>query len=250
MKRAIIIAASAILLASTIWSGAQMFAQMFGATGTPIKAAGWWKLDGNALDSSGNGYDGVWGGTEAYTDGPFAGTQAAAFYGASVITAAGCTNVLEAITFCAWARAESTQQGNIVGRYNTTLNERIYSLHFNNAAKTVRLLMSDTGIANADYIVDGTVDYAGAGWIHYAATWSDAGKIRLYIDGVLSGTSSGDLPSLYPAPTPLTFGRFGNATFNLVGGVSDVRIFDRALSEDNIKRIMESQDNEPLEELQ
>ena len=32
MKRAIIIAAAAILLASGIWSGAQMFAQLFGAT--------------------------------------------------------------------------------------------------------------------------------------------------------------------------------------------------------------------------
>ena len=97
MKRAIILLA---ILAAAGLAGAQMFAQMFGqtSTGTPIAALAWYKLDGNALDSSGNGYDGTWIGTEAYSN------SAAFFNGVSRISGIPASADDAQFTLCAWVR--------------------------------------------------------------------------------------------------------------------------------------------------
>lgn len=231
MKRAIIIAAVAILLASTIWSGAQMFAQLFAATGTPIPAVAWYKLDGNALDSSGNGYDGTWTGTEAYTNGLFAGTQAASFSESSIGLGRIFNQNLTNVTISAWIRP------NVASRDFLTLGTSFY--RYNNAT-SIRIYRVN---GSSGYNITG-FDNALNSWNHIAIVMTSSGA-KGYRNGVYVGETS-EIQKISPGNSFI--GLSGFTSFS--GALSDVRIFDRALSEDNIKRIMESQDNEPLEELQ
>lgn len=242
MKRSIIIAAAAILLASTIWSGAQMFAQLFGATGTPIKAAGWWKLDGDALDSSGNGKNGTWAGTTAYADGAFAGTQAASFNGSSQIAIGSPVIGQSDFTFCAHFKAAGPDRDKaLFGQFLSGSPGRAGL--YTHAGGTMRLSIG----ANSDST---TNKFAAGEWKHIAIVYAAATKTTsFYFDGALdravAQASNGSVDQ-----QPMFIGALASGVFRFAGLIQDVRAFNQTLSPANIARIMSNQNNEPLEELQ
>lgn len=213
---------------------------MGGSVGTPIPAVAWYKLDGNALDSSGNGYHGTWRGTEAYAAGKFAGTQAAVFDGASRIFN-GSIGTGPGFTVVAWQR-QSTN--------NATRQYLVASAGLKNLLYTdVKSLGVDSSftVAARDTTtrsVSGGALLAGT-WTHVAGTCGPEG-----LAASVNGTRIGLNTAVTNAASDIGYylGTYGS--FFLRGALQDVRIFDRALSLANIQRIMESQDNEPLEELQ
>lgn len=242
MKRLIIL--STILAVGVSLAGwRQDFDEQFAAAlnrGTPIPAVAWYKLDGNARDSSGNGRDGTWTGTEAYTNGPFAGTQAGSFDGTAKIgigqsAVAGSQSL--ALTF--WINlgglpTAGRQHIGVFGEYGVRTGGGGNNLNFN--------------VWNSDNVrhelLPGVAVQVGS-WVHYAMIW-DGGEQMIYIGGIksVSVTRAGsanvaDISANHEIGPTMA----GSA-------IADVRIYDRALSQANIQRIMESQDNEPLEELQ
>jgi len=241
VKRAITIAA---MLAAAGLAGAQMFAQLFGGSaGTPIPAVAWYKLDGNALDSSGNGYDGTWSGTEGYEAGKFAGTQAGAFDATNLVTRATDANITQALTITAWVKSA----GNTDPFPRIAVSENRWGLYLNTTSPLGTLFFYGSGVNTRFPSSDDTL-YDDA-WHHVACVY-DGDGIDGYIDAASVGTiaKTGDLAA--QSGTPITIGNRADGTRGLNGNVQDVRIFRCALSPANIARIMESQDNEPLEELQ
>lgn len=73
-------------------------------------------------------------------------------------------------------------------------------------------------------------------WVHVAATF-DGTTTRFYKDGVLDGTSL--LITALPVNTlPLRIGAGSTGSNNFSGLIDDVRIYDRALSQDEIQAVM------------
>lgn len=239
MKRAITIAA---MLAAAGLAGAQMFAQLFGTTGTPIPAVAWYKLDGNALDSSGNGYDGTWSGTAAYAAGKFAGTQAASFNGSSNI---GATNLAEnaSSTVAMWIKSN---------RFLSTSTAFFLDI----CSNQMRLMVASSTVANRLVVgaSNSHVSFADGVSIqdeftHVSYVVSGGIVTHIYVNGLSIEISGSANPADASDGTKIGRSNLGTAYY-ATGLIDDVRIFDRALSHANIKRIMQGQDVAPIEELQ
>ncbi len=251
MKRAIIIAAAAIFLASAIWSGAQMFAQLFGATGTPIPAVAWYKLDGNALDSSGNGYHGTWGGTPTYADGRFAGSQAASLLRGRWIDTGhdfADAGYLFAGPGVAWTVAWwqlSTNQISAVINYSpkgsvVVMMNLLAFMHTTSDGTTPRIIVRG---ANTD---TWALAYDSS-WHHFAVRWDGTAATLVKDGGTIYALNVGVTTNVVAT---LFLGNSDGYSQTKPLKIDDVRVYNRAISAANIARIMESQNNEPLEELQ
>jgi len=249
VKRAITIAA---MLAAAGLAGAQMFAQLFGTTGTPIPAVAWYKLDGNALDSSGNGYNGTWGGSPTYVAGVFDGSQAASLLrGRWVDTGYDFADAgyLFAGSGVAWTVAwwqRSTNQVSVSINYSpngsstAAKNLQAY-MHTASTQYTPRLFVRGVNTGTSALANDSV-------WHHLAVRW-DGSVATLIKDGATAyalnvGTTTNVVGTLFLGNS----NAYGDAVAPL--SIDDVRVYNRAISVENLARIMESQDNEPLEELQ
>ncbi|MFE0632519.1 LamG-like jellyroll fold domain-containing protein [Streptomyces sp. NPDC058864] len=73
-------------------------------------------------------------------------------------------------------------------------------------------------------------------WTHVVGVYDyDAGEIRLYVDGVLKDTQPFTTPWLATAPVTLGYKATAGAQGFYRGDLDDVRLFDRALSDDEVK---------------
>jgi hypothetical protein len=198
-----------------------------GANADDSNLVGWWKFDegsgDTATDSSGNEFDiplvdNLWG------DGVFGG--AVVFPGQGQGQRSGFVYNDNAITVCAWVWHEAFVTGQ-VERYVTAepeiaviRKETDGRLHFYiNTAGTLRHLRV------SDVLTEGQ-------WYHVAGTW-DGTTQRLYLDGVeiasqapggVLGTTSGVRLSNTPEP--------------LNGMLDDARIYNRALTQEEINIVM------------
>lgn len=90
------------------------------------------------------------------------------------------------------------------------------------------------GIGNPDISIQSVSDVNTGQWVHVAATWIQAsGAMKLYINGTLeaSGTSGTALRS---APPRIVLGMLQTNLRNFSGSLDEVRIWDRALCEEEI----------------
>ena len=80
---------------------------------------------------------------------------------------------------------------------------------------------------------ESTTQVGNGTWRHICGT-NDGTTSRLYIDGVLDASATESVSSLQPT---VTFGHWQGGTRYLNGLIDDVRIYNRALSPDEIKRL-------------
>lgn len=223
-----------------------MFAQLFGATGTPIPAVAWYKLDGNALDSSGNGYNGTVNGPIA-SEGVYG--QGYWFDGTndyiSADSAAGAFS--GAATWTAWVKSNKTS-GEFISMYSPR-SGRSYGIQVDSLGRLLFRASSDgTSVWQRAASTAGRID--DGEWRHVAVSYNGT-TFSVFFNGV-PVYSVGETRAIYAGDAPLWLGAQSeySSTLPFCGTLDDVRIFDRALSQANIQRIMESQNNEPLEEFQ
>jgi len=233
MKTKLFIAA---MLAAAGLAGAQMFAQLFGTTGTPIPAVAWYRFDGNALDSSGNGYDGTVVNSTPTNDGKYGGAYQFATYGNYISSSANPNS--SNVSACAWVNVSTNTQTGGVICFPPFPNFLAYV-----PARTLRLVdppFSSTFTA-ANSIPIGS-------WTHVAYSYSGKDKhAKIYINGVLSATAPATGGAIN---NTLRIGKTSVDAQTFYGKIDDVRIYGRALSLANIQRIMTGQDVAPIEELQ
>ncbi|TKJ39195.1 MAG: hypothetical protein CEE38_00110 [Planctomycetes bacterium B3_Pla] len=198
-----------------------------GANAADPNLVGWWKLDegsGNtAIDSSGNGFDiplqnNTWG------NGVFGGAIHFPGEGQGQLGSFNYSN--NAITVCAWVWHEAFRSGQ-VERYVT-------------AEPEIAVIRKETDGRLHFYInTGGTLRHLWVGnvltegqWHHVAGTW-DGLTQRLYLDGVeiASQTPGGVLNGTSGV-------RLSNAPEPLNGMLDDARIYNRALTEQEINGVM------------
>jgi hypothetical protein len=193
---------------------------------------GWWKFDdgsGNtAIDSSGKGFN-IRLPNATWEDGVFGG--AVHFHG---VTGGGVGNFRysdNAITVCAWVWHDAFRIDKIE-RYVTVAPE-------------VAVIRKEANGALHFYIkIDGNLRHLWIGdvltesrWHHVAGTW-DGLTQRLYIDGVEIASQA--LSGVLGDTSNVMISSDGNESFN--GMLDDVRIYNRALTQDGIQAIMQGEE--------
>jgi len=203
---------------------------------------GWWTLDeglgGNAIDWSGHNNDGILLGDPQWIDG----------YDGGALELDGSGDIVEMRdykgvtgtqprTCCAWIKTET--HGEIISWGNNVTGQKwiFFVQTSNGTVGAIRVEVS------GGYIV-GVTDVRDGRWHHVAAVLEenaapDVVQIKLYLDGVqqaisaqqstLIDTASGSNVRIGQAP-------WGSRPF--IGPIDDVRIYDVALTVDDIKQVM------------
>ena len=199
---------------------------------------GWWKLDETsgltAADSSLFGNDGILTSGE-WTNGVVGG--ALEFNGTDGYVSVPSSSSMQftsALTIAGWIKADSWDSGNDVDPIarKGEGNPNNYQLAVVDGSATFYL---DGGEADDDGFV-GNTPLNTDQWYHIAATW-DGGAVRIYVDGVVDNDPSDSRVDAIGTDTrPFNLG--GRAGADLFEGtLDDVRLYNRALSEVEIKSL-------------
>lgn len=191
---------------------------------------GWWKLDGNANDSSGNGYNGTWSGTEDYTTG-VQFTQAGLFDGGTStdieITASSFLTTFTSFSISVWINATEFN-GNDVP-FSCWGSNKGFGIYQDNNWYFGRTGNWATVDANV------TTD----GWHLHTAVW-DGSNIYSYKDGILIDSTAAatvDFDSITNDILKIG-GDNRNTSRQFTGSIADLRIYgDIALSLIDIEKI-------------
>jgi len=206
---------------------------------------GWWRLDEGSgtitTDLSEYGNDGTLQGDPQWVDGKFG--KALQFNGVDnfvEIPHADILTVDNEVTVMAWINAErhggpnnESWQG-IVAKSNSPRSYSLYTeasgaLHFSTTSTTTNAFVGT--------LSSGQVPLNE--WVHVAAKVEDGGHVY-YINGEPAGTGGSDI--VLPGATdtsPVVIGRTGEgAARSFLGMIDDVRIYNEALTQEEIQVIM------------
>jgi len=200
---------------------------------------GYWPLDGNADDLSGNGHHGNISGATP-TTGKLGGAYT--FDGFSGIAVGNLDFSSEQYTVSCWVRTDQAAQFQV---WRMCLGK------LGPSGGPFELFLGDGRVANGggngpDYIVwdggasvvglgDPTLNFRDGNWHMITASFT-SGSQKIYADGVLAATSSytGRLPQ---SSVDVTIGgmRFGSYHHPWVGDVDEVAIYNRVLSDSEVQ---------------
>jgi len=198
---------------------------------------GYWKFDEGtgttAADSSGNGNDGIINGGAVWVRGKFG--NALKFDGSTNYVNCSRTSNLDltdAVTIEAWIQ-NITNYGwsQVAGRWHTDSWKEDYALTLRNSGSSwlFQFVITNTS-GNLSYVLaSATPDF---NWHHLAGTF-DGRYIKIYFDGQLIGTTDlGFNQKMATSGKELLMGNLWTQKLN--GTIDEVRIYNRALSADEI----------------
>lgn len=203
---------------------------------------GWWRFDGNVLDASGLGHDGAFfGGTPNFVvgrDGLALELDGVNDFVRVANTAA--LNPSSAISLVAWARIRPFS-----GSGSDPIIDKAYFSHsppyyqyqlgvsgsqYPNSPRSLSFITSTSAGIVGTGVPSQT--YTTGEWFLAVGTY-DGSISRFYFNGELFATSP-LMGSIANYGSPLQFGKFNNLNFYLPAAIDDIRVFDRALSADEV----------------
>ncbi len=205
---------------------------------------GYWPLDGDAHDASGNGHDGVITGATPIP-GKFNGAYT--FHGSDGIDVGDFTFSNQEYTVSGWIR---TTEPAVAGDWKTWIDK------LDDSGGPFMLGIGDGrdvgGVNGAQYavwtggyssvnILDTVSNLRDGAWHHYAVTYQ-SGSQNVYVDGNPVGLPSFPGAASFPGPLPVNSTHvvigghnFGPYHHPWIGDIDEVRIYDRALSPQEIQ---------------
>ena len=203
------------------------------------------------VDSSGSGRDltltaGTAGVAGRLLSGPAQGAPTAVSFNGNTTQAASAAPVLDtsgSFTVSAWARlTNKTVHRAVVSQDGV----RVSGFALEYLASPLDRWVVDMYSADVDgptiSRASSTVSPRQAAWTHLVAVYDDgAGQLRLYVDGVLAGSTAHI--SAWSAGGPLLVGRarYGVANNFFAGDIADVRVWDRVVPMQEIAPMAASQ---------
>lgn len=201
-----------------------------------------YKLEGDLLDSSGNGHDGVFAGDPnlpaTYVTGPtgfgkgllFDGTGGHQNVECGTFNPSAATGQLTVALWAKWDGASDQWQGLIGKRDSWAADDMMWHLEVNRDAGTI-------GFARYDvYPGSGSAQLPVGTWAHVAVTF-DGTTARFYLNGTETG--NGGFSFGQDKEAAVHFGsddpNGGNA-FN--GALDDIRLYDKVLSAAEVQALM------------
>ncbi len=211
------------------------------ATAAPVGQVAWFGGDGNANDISGNGNDGPLGTTTFFAVGKvgqaiqFDGTQ----FSQILVPDAPSLRPTTAVTVEAWVNPSSVASGfqGVLFKGNTgSAGGQPYSLFVNGSGSTRNIVIrvgNDSTFDGAGSIGEIPVDV----YSHVGFTY-DGTTVRIFINGVLDSSVASSIgPLAQNDNSPLRIGGLGSS-YAFTGGVDEIGVYDRALSDTEIQSIL------------
>jgi hypothetical protein len=193
-----------------------------------------------AMDSSGNGNDGtIYGAT--WTKGKLG--SALQFDGSDdyieVSKSASLDSITNEIALIAWVNTPVSAEHSVMERwlYGSGVNERAFEFDINDDGSIDFGLSADGTSTNSVWLTSNNTINANT-WTHLAAT-SDGTTMKIYINGKQDLNTAVPPAGIHPSTTDLHIGKWEYNTgiwakpFN--GTTDEVRIYNRALSAEEIK---------------
>jgi len=196
----------------------------------------WYKFDGNANDSSGNGRHGTATGAVTYAAGKFG--QAINLDGSSYVVITGYKGILGSNAFSITAWAKSTSTGDV-----TMVN---WGTNVGGQRADFRLYQGRLRCEHGAGNLQANTVLADGQWHHVAVTVTQSAPIsypnvKLYLDGNDDSRITTD-PDTFNivANVDVNIGRRGTNNDRVFpGSLDDVRIYDKVLSQAEIRTIMD-----------
>ncbi len=209
----------------------------FTADGGPAGLIGWWKLDGDVTDASGNGYDATVVGSPGYVTGQDG--QALSLNGSSQYAAVphdAALGMSNALTLATWVNPAREATQNLISKStNGGLGGYELCLAATSSTWPHKAFFRLNQVPSGDtYRINSTTLYSDHlnSWIHLAATY-DGATMKLYVNGVLESSLPAAIAiagNTLPVGIGAQVDGSGSASRWLQGGLDDVRIYNRALS--------------------
>lgn len=138
-------------------------------------------------------------------------------------------------SLCCWFKSD--YEGTAWKRIMALGNHTRAHLDISPTTQKVRFFISKDGTSSVYSSVNSTTLCHDGQWHHVCGTF-DNGKIKLYIDGVLEGSATGDATT-YTATggQQLAIGAVTNGGGMFKGSINDVRVYDECLSPMQVKLI-------------
>ena len=199
----------------------------------------YYPFNGNANDESGNGHNGTVYGATLCPDRFGVADRAYEFNGIGYIAVANSPTVTTSATFAAWVYLNSGGTGGYVIIKGTYLVPETYSIViFDHLGKPPKL--QARVYVDGNYLwATGEQDLPVNTWTHVAGVYDGSGSgLTLYVNGEYAASQafSGEL---HQNSEPLVFGGdVGNPESFIQGRVDDIRIYDSALSQTDIRAMM------------
>jgi hypothetical protein len=193
-----------------------------------------YQFEGNANDSSGNGYNGTFmGDAKTVTDAQRG--QVLNLDGIDDYVDCGTGPAITGIspfTVAAWIKTSNTSHSAIVTQRDPSNNSGSYGFGLVDQGRS-QIYVYDGGYGflfqSGTGVTDGT-------WHHVAAVRTNSTDGELFIDGNIVATSSGTAISLQQVLVVIGRGYTGSYFFN--GLMDDVRIYDNALSQEEVRQLI------------
>jgi len=207
--------------------------------GPQPELVGWWPFDEGegtiAYDASGNGNDGVFNGDPQWVPGMIGG--ALEFNGDDYVN---CGNgeslqIQDQITITFWFQVDAFQT-----TWESFLSKGDDSYRASRGGgdgNATHLGTSGTSTGGGNGYFNGAVIVTGGDWHHYAGSY-DGASGKIYIDGVLDTESAGT-GQINISSYDFWIGSNSQNTDRLLHGImDDVRLYNRALTEEEISIVM------------
>jgi hypothetical protein len=203
---------------------------------TPTGLRGQWLLDEGsgttARDSSGLGNHGTVQGTVAWGPGRSgSGLVLDGVSGQVEVLDAASLDLSGPMTVAAWVRPDTLATQYVVKKATQSRNGYELSL-----SSSGRGFFRVNDVASGDkYRVNATSVHQLGTWVHLAGTY-DGTTMRFYVDGVLQGSVVGP-SAITTNSSPLGIGAEPGGYRRFKGGLDEVRLYDRALSAQEISAL-------------
>jgi len=130
-----------------------------------------------------------------------------------------------------WAKPSISSVKEIIIKHNTGTSDINWELYQNGNNLGARINgTSDTCTSTGNKFTTNT-------WHHIGMVWTGT-EIKIYIDGVLSSNSCSRITSLPNTAGNLSIGSYESGSYSFNGQLDDARIYNYALSEAQVKKIM------------
>jgi hypothetical protein len=194
----------------------------------------YYPFDGNADDESGNINHGAVSGATLTTDRFGNADSAYSFDGSNDYVDCGDSlNLTDAITVAAWVKNDDSSNGHIVN-CGGGWSDKGYSMFWYNGNIRIELQNSSKTVCDNSAPSDNE-------WHHIAFIWEKtSGTITLYIDGVAQSTTGSFTQSIGTPSQNLNIGRNEKHSNYFNGSITEVRIYDGALTANEIKSLYSS----------
>lgn len=206
-----------------------------GGLSTDDSIVAFYKFDGNAKDSSGNGHNGTIMGTTLYSSDRFNNTgKACEFDGTTtyieIAPDKGFNFTDSEFTISVWIYRVVAAGGTIFNHFPAGNPE--IDIHFATDNPNFQ-------INSGAYSTSSTFALSLDIWYHLVFTW-DKNRLKLYIDGEFNNEFSGAVFNNYTGNYQANIGASHSANNWFRGRMDDFIIFKRALSDDEVEKLYEN----------